>query len=893
MLTESELHQLYQRLSLSRQAQQVIEEIRSSPPTRRVNSRAGNVSVRYPSRKMGRIIQAESHKNELAGVYEKEHDPETLEYYDQPCRIKLEYQARNGRKVGVIHTPDYFVIRTEAVGWEEWKTEEELHRLAEKMPERYQRDTNGRWRCPPGERYAERYGFFYRVCSAAEIDWVFQRNLRFLEDYLRSDCADVGEGMTNEVIKLVREQPGLPLDELLHEVRLASSDDVYRLIATEQVYVDLHGVPLAEPDRVPVYRNIEMARAYAVATAVAQQGQWIRPSQIEVTPGQLITWDGQGWQIVNVGETVLSLLTKEGTLVELEWLTFETLIKQGKIVAAAKPVTGLSEAARELLLRASETDLQIANQRYQVVEAILQGHSLPEGTPHERTCRRWVRQYRQAETRYGSGYLGLLPQQAQRGNRSPKLPEPTQQLMADFIENRYETLKQKSKREVYGELVQACERQAIIPPGYKTFSRAVKQRPRYEQTRKRAGARAAYTQEPFYFELSLTIPRHGDRPFEIGHIDHTQLDIELCCSQTGRNLGRPWATFLVDAFSRRLLAVSLSYDPPSYRACMLILRECVRRHGRLPQVVVVDGGREFQSTYFETLLARYECTKKTRPGGKPRFGSVCERLFGTANTTFVHNLLGNTQMMTRVRQVTQSVDPKRHARWTLGRLYTRLCEWAYEVYDTLEHPALGQSPREALTSGLLQSGQRCHRLISFDEDFQMLTLPTTQRGTAMVQPNVGVQINAIYYWSDAFRDAAVERTHVPVRYDPFDAGIAYAFVKGHWVNCISEYYSRFKGRSEQELKLATVEIRQRRRQHSRRFTITARRLAEFLDSLEAEEVLLERRLRDAEGRRMHLAQSELEASDEPESLLPEMTTGRQTGKSPATPPEQLTVYGDF
>jgi len=73
------------------------------------------------------------------------------------------------------------------------------------------------------------------------------------------------------------------------------------------------------------------------------------------------------------------------------------------------------------------------------------------------------------------------------------------------------------------------------------------------------------------------------------------------------------------------------------------LRECGRRFERLPEAIVVDGGPEFESVYFETLLARYGCTKKTRPGGRPRFGSVCERLFGTTNTRFVHTLAGNTQ----------------------------------------------------------------------------------------------------------------------------------------------------------------------------------------------------------------------------------------------------------
>jgi len=87
---------------------------------------------------------------------------------------------------------------------------------------------------------------------------------------------------------------------------------------------------------------------------------------------------------------------------------------------------------------------------------------------------------------------------------------------------------------------------------------------------------------------------------------------------------------MMDAFSRRALAVYVDFEEPSYRSCMMVLRECVRRHSRFPQCLVVDGGPEFRSTYFEALLARYECIKKTRPPAKARFGSVMERLFGTS-----------------------------------------------------------------------------------------------------------------------------------------------------------------------------------------------------------------------------------------------------------------------
>ncbi len=899
MLSHAELLELCQRLGLPLDAQAVIEAIRSSPPSRRVRSAAGNVSVRYPSRKMGVTIQAESHRNELAGIYEKEHDRRTLEYYDQPPPIQLSYPAKSGREVSVRHTPDFFVLRTDSVGWEEWKMEEELVRLADEMPHRYMQGEAGRWRCPPGERYGEPLGLFYRVRSSAEINWIFQRNLLFLEDYLRDDCPLVSEQTVEAVLSLVAARPGIILDELFRCAEGISRDTIYTLIAAERVYVDVDAAPLAEPERASVFSDQATARAFAVSPVLVPS-----PPSVEVAVGAAVTWDGRGWTIVNLGETTTALLAGDGTLTELPHATFEALVKQGKLVgvkAAARPQ--ISAEAQDRLAKASPVDLQEANRRYAILAPRLgRNPSIPltrsvdsavQDTTSARTIRYWLSLWREAEQIHGCGYVGLLPQRHESGNRQRKLPEKTLAVLDTFIANDYETLKQKPKVAVYAALVRACEEQSLVVPSYKTFTQAVGRRPRQEQVDKRQGHRAAYQQELFYWELTLTTPRHGDRPFEIGHIDHTQLDLELVCSRTGRNLGRPWVTFLTDAFSRRLPAVYLTFDAPSYRSCMMVLRECVRRHGRLPQIIVVDGGREFGSTYFETLLARYECTKKTRPGAQARFGSVCERLFGTTNTRFIHTLTGNTQIMRNVRQVTKAVNPKEHACWTLSRLYVWLCEWAYEVYDTLDHPALGQSPREAFAAGLVQSGQRPHRLIPYDEDFRMLTLPTTEKGTAKVQPRLGVKINYIHYWSDAFRDPEVEKLQVSVRFDPFDAGTAYAFVKGHWVHCISEHHTRFAGRSEREMMLATAELRQRHQRHTRQFAITARQLADFLASLEAEEALLEQRQRDTEAKDVLTLTEGVRVDERQKSTPMEAERPSTSREERSSASEVLVIYEDY
>ena len=93
MLSDTQFLHWCQQIRLSPAAQALISQIRAAPPARHVRSRAGNVSGRYPSRKMGVTIQFESHRVELAAIYAMEHDPEVFEFYDQPPPLRLQYQV--------------------------------------------------------------------------------------------------------------------------------------------------------------------------------------------------------------------------------------------------------------------------------------------------------------------------------------------------------------------------------------------------------------------------------------------------------------------------------------------------------------------------------------------------------------------------------------------------------------------------------------------------------------------------------------------------------------------------------------------------------------------------------------------------------------------------------
>ncbi|WJH37382.1 DDE-type integrase/transposase/recombinase [Paenibacillus sp. CC-CFT747] len=493
---------------------------------------------------------------------------------------------------------------------------------------------------------------------------------------------------------------------------------------------------------------------------------------------------------------------------------------------------------------ADSVDFRIANQRMEVLQKVASGESV--AIPM-RTVRDWTKRFKEAEMIYGEGYVGLLPKHKQKGNRNSRLEQEIKNLMKDHIENDYLNIKQKRIAVSYGAFADQCEKKGYYPvPSYKAFSTTIQEVDIERRMRKREGKRAAYPFRVPYLYLEYTTPRHGDRVFQIAHIDHTQLDIVLVDSKTGKELGKPWVTYMTDAFNRRILALYLTFDPPSYRSCMMVIRECVKRHSKIPDVLVVDGGKDFQSVYFDTLLAMYGKTKKVRPPGQPKYGSVAERLFGKTNTQVIHALIGNTQSTKKPRQMTKEVDPKKHATWTFESFHKQLCKYAYEVHDELYHPALGMNPREAYEQSIQLSGNREYRLIAYNEDFIILTLPSTRKGTAMVHPVNGVKMNNFYYNNTQLKNAKLARKQVPVRYDPFDMGVAYVYAHNRWVKCFSQYYSTLKGRTEKEIEMITTEIKARNKQNHKHFTVNAKMVARFIQEAEADHSVSVQRQKDLE-----------------------------------------------
>ena len=792
VFSDAELERLFDQHRVNDAGRVLVRKVRSSPPARSVRPSHGHVTGAYPSRKMGCAFQYES-LVELSFLMEREFSASRQEWFDQPTRLSLRYLGKGQYTVTVSYTPDFLQISDAFFGFVECKPDDTLAKLARERPGRWSRDADGTWRSIPAEQAAARFGLGFRVRSSSSFCRVLLDNQSFLHDYLVPACPPVGEDDAQPIRDLVSRRLGLTLEELIHET--GDPEAIYRLIASGALRVDLARHLLSQPHLVLVFLDAQSSRVWHAA----------RASEVGAGP-----------------EFDLRAPISEPSALALQ---------------------GASEADREVALR-----------RFEAIRPVIEG-TAPFGAlsaladTSRRTLQDWLARWRRAERDHGCGFLGLIPRARFRGNRVPRLEPALCALMDEVVEAVYEKPPYPPMTDAYASLVHRCKSRGFVAPSYRRFIGQIRARPRRQQKERREGHRAAVADAPAIPATGDDFARHGQRPFDIVHIDHTQVDLFLRLGGfTFTRSERAWLTIAHCAWSRMPVGYALSFDPPSYVSCMMVLRDVVHRHQRLARVVFVDGATEFHSIAFDQLCAAYAVEKRHRPPGEPRYGAVCERLFGTVNTQFIHTLWGNTQHLRDPRGMSPEVDPRRHVVWTLPELDRCLEEYLFHIYPSQPQPTLGGTPRDRFTQGLELTGYRHHRTVPYDQKFFLFSLPPSRRGVATVDRRKGFQVAWVRYHSDGL--STLHGKTVRVRVDPEDAGhvFVHAPPAEAWIECFSEHYRTFHGCSRRQLLLATLALGGGRKRGAKNPRITAEALAEFLNGVKQDEALERQRLRDAARR---------------------------------------------
>ncbi len=795
--------------------QRVIHMWKTGPVREPCTTRA--VTGRFFSRIMGDCIPFGSRTCELSFLREA-HDPasETCLVLAEPLVTKVTCNVKCGALVAKSnYTPDYFVLSPKWTGCVQCKWENEIEWILNpanpKSKPGYFVKRNGIWTAPPCDQAIEALGMKHKMFVMTSDQITMMNNLEFLEDYFDEPKGNYHLIAEKRILAMVAHNPGIPLCEVRDQLPIEERDTLFFMIAQRSLFADIDKEPICPNYRVPLYTNkatFHLSGLFQLETAANDHPQ----SFISIRAGTELRLDSEPCRITTVAANLITL-EKGGARVDMLVSELERMLKKGRITPEKNaPSNGLREAAENILRKMDPADWDAIYEKHLVIQPYLNAHTAYERKklpPKTRTVFRYLENYRKAQVEFGSDYgiLGLR-EKPRPGNAGSKLEKTVVQIINAVIDERFIKKEKITKELVWGEVQRRCQnhKPSLSPPGRKSVMRQIKLRSKNSIRRAQEGEKAASVYDgAVWDDASDGLSFEGESAWGVVHIDHTQHDCETEKTADDLSLGRPWHTVMVSPRFRRFLAVVSSYEPPSYRSCLAVLRECVRRHGRLPSIVVTDGGREFRSSYFRVMCKTFGISHAFRPPRKPRWGSVLERLNLTINTQLLHNLPGNTKLMKDPRRVSASHSPKRLARLSLSQLADLLEAYCYKTVDTRANLTTGISPRSAFESAQTAGGPRSHKIIFYDENFLLTTMPSTKTGHATISNRQGVTINYLPYWCSEMK---LEKNHgksVPIKYDPFDCSRAWVHIDNEWIHCKNREFSyNFKGLSEREIKTASI-----------------------------------------------------------------------------------------
>lgn len=369
------------------------------------------------------------------------------------------------------------------------------------------------------------------------------------------------------------------------------------------------------------------------------------------------------------------------------------------------------------------------------------------------TIYRWLQRYQQS-----GRVAALMPSERSGGRGQSRLSSEVEAIVQTTIEEVYLSKQKPSVQHTCREVLRRCRNAALTSPHPNTVRYRIRQLSDKIQLRRREGGRATANK---YAPLYGTFPG-ANWPLAVVQIDHTPVDLILVDDIHRRPVGRPWLTLAIDVFSRVVVGLYVSFDPPG----AIAVGQCLA-HAILPKeawlakhdivtpwpvwgvmnVVHADNAKEFRGRMIRKACENYGIDLHWRPVARPHYGGHIERLLGTFNHD-IHTLPGTTFSNPTERA---SYDAEKKAALTLSEFERWLTIYIIEVYHQRLHGELGTTPIARYEEGIFGTSERPGRGLPdrlLDETRLRLDLMPYEERT--VQP-YGIVIDEIQYYDDVLK----------------------------------------------------------------------------------------------------------------------------------------------
>lgn len=404
--------------------------------------------------------------------------------------------------------------------------------------------------------------------------------------------------------------------------------------------------------------------------------------------------------------------------------------------------------------------------------------------PNWLTLYRWLCAYENA----ADDIRALVPRYRSRGDYRPKLKPEVIEIIERAIADVYLTPSRPDVADVYDEVLRqinhenqlrtVIKKEVLEIPHRSTIYRAVSNIDPSVKAVGRYGKRmAALMYDPV--RLGPRPTRHEERV----EIDHTKLPLFVVDTDRRMPIGTPWLTSAVDKYSGMTLGYYASFEPPSYLSVMQCLNHaiCPKRYLHqqypnvendwkaygLPEVIVVDNGKEFCSTHLEDACLQLGIVIQYTPPKMPWYKSSIERYFGALNSQLLSDKPGKnfTDLMQQY-----DYDPYKNAVISFSALQEILHIFIVDIHNQSSHPELKSPRAKVWNCGIAEFPPA---LPPSSRELSILLGSITQRTLT----RRGIELEGLIYNSSELASlrSRTKPSKTKVKYNPTDLGSIYVF----------------------------------------------------------------------------------------------------------------------